>query len=214
MGLDIYLYDGNKGFDPMEPSTRFPEHISGKTYLRSSYNDSGFDRVSERLYGVTLDDIFDAEKNGYFDEDNMDENGCVPMKNLDIALEKAKNLAYKFDNEECPLFVITITNTDRYGVNDSAAIDRVKEAMRNREKNKVSFDCYSNNKGWFFLGNESLDNVRGIIPGVCVLGRPAIHIVYEPDQEVFEFYQQMAHIVVEFIEFAMTLEEPKVFWSC
>src|SRR5690349_4187817 len=67
MGLDIYLYDGNRNLHFNEDengkvpdkwwegdrskakSQKYPEHYCERTYLRSSYNGSGFDRVVGNL---------------------------------------------------------------------------------------------------------------------------------------------------------------------
>ena len=48
----------------------------------------------------------------------------------------------------------------------------------------------------------------GSYPGIDALGSPCVHLVYESD---ITWYKQMAEIVIEMIEFAMTLENPKLY---
>lgn len=70
---------------------------------------------------------------------------------------------------------------------------------------------YRTKEGTFYL-REPL-KVYGFIPGVGILRNPAIHTIIKLQKEYLEHYVNQAEIVEEFIEKALTLDEPRIGWS-
>ena len=58
-----------------EPSEFYPEHLCNRCYLRSSYNDTGYNRVADNMGCINLYDIFEPIMiNDTFETDCSKEN--------------------------------------------------------------------------------------------------------------------------------------------
>lgn len=86
MGLDISLYDWDKFVD--EKSEKHPEHSCNKGYLRSSYNNSGFNNVVGTLIGKEMHYIFDPIE-GEEDEEGYLVHPVYSKEHLETALLRA-----------------------------------------------------------------------------------------------------------------------------
>lgn len=213
MGLDVYLNDGDERIE--EPSNKYPDHLCNKGYLRSSYNPGGFNHYVGNLIGKELYWVFG-------DILNEDEYELHP--NL-VQLAAARNRAQQIVSElrqALPLSVVTIA-ADRSGRSGQPRSEREAQSLEIyreevRQHNEAfdkhpeakSYD-YSNAHGHFWF-TEPLE-VLAAIPGIDILGQPAVHLITKSDDENHEFYVQMADIVVEFLDRAIACDDPIIHWS-
>ena len=196
MGLDISLYNNGESFSNID-SDKYPKHTCGKGYLRSSYNSGGFNNVVSNLIGKDLYYIFEPDS-GYEIE--------LSKQKLEDCLKRAKEVLYELENTEKSYKVCTVSHNIFSGISKVSESEAIQ--IMNKQLNNENLGSYSCADGHFFQ-KEPLA-VVGAIPGIDALGSPCVHLVYESD---ITWYKQMAEIVIEMIEFAMTLENPKLIWS-
>lgn len=253
------------GSDKKSPN--FPDHLCGVRYLRSSYNDGGFNTVvgnllDKDLYWVFFEDgqgpdsetlpgyvpHMDAEVEG-FDPNHpeIDQYGSYggywapPPETLQACRERAVQLVSELEaapNLRCfsvsadPIYThASRANDDPNDPLPTSPVDTQKAlAMHVAEQKRYAASrerwiedhpgqdpddpevwgpspSYSNAVGEFFHKGIT---VYGMIAGKDVLGRPCVHMVTEGD---LEWYVTMAKIVVEFIDEALTMRQPRISWS-
>lgn len=217
MGLDIYLYDGDESVD--ELSEKHPEHICNKGYLRSSYNESGFNNFVGNLIGMDLYTVFEPLG-------EPDENG--ELHPISSRLLSCRLNALKLLNELKAADSVCVDSIPaappkgtqpkaQTGAKDAINFyreevkkmrDSQKEAAEKGLSPDMRFGNYSNSVGYFFLATPEI--VRGAIGGVDVLNRPCVHLICEADKT---FYVEMAEILVEFIDRAMQCDMARIVWS-
>lgn len=205
MGLDVYLKDGEKEVE--EKSKKHPEHYSNRGYLRSSYNDMGFNRVAKILTGMDLYTVFEPIEDG---EDEF--YISYSKEHLLAALERARELTKKI-TEAPPFYVETVSPVNMFNpkpkeVSGEEAVAQFRKKYEEYHANGKGMAAYSNSEGTFFM--EEPLKVHAMMPGVDIFGAPCIHLVHEFDHT---YYIQQAEIVEEFIEHALTLEDPRIGWS-
>lgn len=245
MGLDIYLHDGDlnlhfcdtpdtprsehgwrergKWFDKPEranaKSQKYPEHYCERTYLRSSYNDGGFNSVVGNLIGKDFYSIFGSSiSEGLADppRESDDDDGGVATETLTreqvrvelaAALVRAREVTAELRGVKRPLRAMSETPT--LLANRAPSVDKARaiEIVNENLARNSGDGAYSNRDGVFFL-TEPL-KVLAVIRGES-FGQPALHCVYEID---LTWYIQAAEICEEFIEYALTLENPRISWS-
>jgi len=193
MGLDVYLYDGEHCMEE-KPSEKYPEHTCNKTYLRSAYNDSGTNSVLQSLVGKDLYYIF--EPDGEYE---------IPLtrEKINDCIVRAKEVLEEIKVAP-PYRVISESHFFKAATNKEEAMQVFKEQL---QEEHGAFGSYSNSKGTFFL-NEPLE-VAGIIMG-SEYGRSSTFIVFKSD---ISYYIQAVEIVIEFLEYALTLDNPVIHWS-
>jgi hypothetical protein len=209
-------------------SQKYPTHYCERTDLRSSYNGSGFNRVVGNLIGKDFYYVFGEKIAGdlaapAYEEDGVEAGELTPDEvkaELREALVRAQEVTHELKAIKRPLRLITIAAKNYFDVQaktgEADALKVVNEELDRYEarpkdgKDSGWGGSYGNNKGDFFL-DEPL-KVIAAIPGVNALGTPSVHLVYD-DSKGFEWYVQAAEICEEFIEYALTLENPRVSWS-
>ena len=203
MGLDVFLYDGETEC-PKVKSDKHPEHYFRKTYLHSSYNESGLNRVSRNLIGKDLYWIFEPPNDQY---------GFIP----DLPAAKARAEQFLAELRAAvaanPFRVSTIAHNMFTGVTKVGEEDALKAFLEERAKwtnESDHFDSYSNRSGHFFK-KEPL-RVVAALHGVDALGMPAVHLVYADDDDL-KWYVEASEVVIEFIDYATTLANPRLHWS-
>ena len=200
MGLDIFLYDGDTKIGDI-PSLKYPKHFCNRSYLRSSYSSGGFNHVVSNLIGKDLYDIFCPGGDEYEIHYSKEE--------LLLCKERAEEVVKLLKAVKHPLRVIDVCDYNDFpAVDERKAIKLVEEEIAKREVSIAYFDWYGNRDGEFFMENPP--EIMAAIPGRNILNRPCVHLVYKAD---ISFYIQMAEITVEFIEIALTLEDPVLHWS-
>ncbi len=201
MGLDVWLTNHSKTVDEVR-SNAHPEHVFKKTYLRSSYNESGFNAVVSNSVGMGLYHVF-----GLSGDPEEDGNGIVHV-DFQASRERAVELLEKLRQADglCVMTVSSELLRQHAQVNARQALETFR-GERDREQD-ARFRNYGNAKGEFLLdGLQAL----GFVRGVDLLGRPAIHVIHK--DEAFNWYVQAAEVLVEFIDYALTLEDPGLRWS-
>lgn len=195
--------------DPV--SDFYPEHYMNKRYLRSSYNDSGFNQVVPRITGdpqATFDGIFanvpwNIENEE--DDDGYPGGGLGPdaLPALDAAMQKAKEIADKL--RSCPPYDVRFSSKNPFlqaadgAQSPEAALRVALEEIDRFSNSDSSFGNFSNRNGEFFLSSPL--RVVAIIPGVQWSGE-GMYTVYETESEDPEenYYYQAAIITMEFIQ--------------
>lgn len=195
MGLDIYLKGGTK-----TKSVTNPEHLCTPSYLRSSYNDAGFNQVVESLIGESLYSIFCPPDGEYNWSPTDDELRAAHARALNVAqrLRGARGLR-------------AVEIGDYFGdtVKSSAqALALVEKALAESEaKQGIPMRSYSSRDGHFYL--DGLEIVAAI-PGRGVLGGRATYLVYKAD---LTWYVETALITAEFCEHALEIPKRRITWS-
>lgn len=188
---------------------KYPDHLCTPTYLRSSYNSTGYNRIAKHLGLMDLYDIFDpifvnipGTHEFYTD--------CSKEK-LNLCLDNALNNLFNWlqlNNQVMDYYIDNIPNDDKI-YSEKEIIDSIKSQL-NTDK-------------------EFLEGIIGRYASPDMLKEPTIYCVI-PNVELWEgsnfkgnmvvfkndivWYKQMAEIIVEFIENALTMEEPNiVFWG-
>lgn len=197
------------------PSHQHPEHYFNRRYLRSSYNDGGFNNAVPEFTGTNhgLYWIFDPLERDW-------DGGSGHLSPADLpALAKCRERALQVVEElrACsPLRTLeksSCTGPAEHLWHTLPTADEVlawyrEEAAKNAASPRPSYfgESYSNAKGLVFGFAKGLE-VLAVTLGRDVLGRPAAVLVFRPSGEALESYVQSAEIVVEFIEEAIMLVE-------
>lgn len=214
MGLDIYL--SWKDQTEEEEKARYTgyEQAGEAGYLRSSYNDGGFNSWARRNLNVDgFYYIFDYEHDGGKDvvvgkdEEGNDELGYFP--NWKLARERTNELLEK----ALALPPLTQVRIPSYmfewpdGFPQNALEVYMEERKRYDESraaqpdNKIlaDFSAYSNKRGEFFMGEPLV--VRAAIPVEPVLGTIADLVLICEDEHAHDYYiEVLSKDVPAFIE--------------
>ena len=208
MGLDVYLNDGPEVAYDTNPdewerqfketqeikSSRYPDHMCGPRYLRSSYNSAGFNSVVGDLVEEDLYSVFLAEESEY---------PWFPSKeHLASARGRAVDLVHKLEKVERPLAATDICS---FGGGTNSKAEAVKITKEKLDVESM-FDAFSCSEGFF--SKKGL-TIYAAIPGHAY-GQATTYLVHAID---LEWYIQMAEIVVEFIDCALAMDNPRITWS-
>jgi len=202
---------------PFEPVSKVDtEHINTPTYLRSSYNESGFDSVVPRRLNdeyATYEGIFggiawkDADGNptdegypgGFLNKDDIPALRVVQGR----ALEVAKRL------EDADPYDVTFVGANPFA--DKSTLPKsATEALQvfrdqaEKTKGKDAPYNYSTSSGHFFE-QEALTIVAAI-PGAEHFREQGVYLVFERDKDD-DFYFKAALIAAEFAQATMNLIE-------
>lgn len=200
MGLDVWLANCGRHVHRV-PSETNPEHMWNKTYLRSSYNQAGFNRVTKNLTGMDLYSVFELS-----DNPREDEHGVVHV-DFQAARGRAVALVNKLLSSD-RLYVTTLVADPFEGRLKISPREAVEKFRQVRDGQPADSREFSTRDGMFFLDGLQ---IYGIVRGGGVAGLPAVHVIHECDD--FDWYLEASRILVEFIEYALTLEDPGLMWS-
>jgi len=184
------------------PSVEFPTHMCGRSYLRSSYNSGGFNRVVNQMLGTDHGDfywIFEPLNRDWRsgDEGNLTKDDLALLKEC---AERALSVAKELTQVE-PYGVITVGENAFAGpskvTDDQALVIFREEAARN-----AGIDgWYGSIRGDFFPKDPPA--ILAAISGSGVLGTPVVHLIYRRTD--MDYYVQAAKIAAEFCEEAIML---------
>lgn len=195
------------------PSRNYPdeETLNNRRYLRSSYNGGGFDSAVPKYLGREASyqwifelaiDIANQEYDKWWAEEDI--------PGLMEASLRAQHIAKDLRELKTPLSVLTVSGnmfSAPSQLKDTDALAWTKAEVE-RELNDPGMKFFgggwSNATGHYFTLETAL-KVVGAVPGVDIFGHPAVHLVYEPEQEARDQYVQSAVIVAEFAEEAIEL---------
>lgn len=193
-------WDALPGHDNV-PSERFPENINNRRYLRSSYNSGGFNTQVPRM---TRDD--DHHYYWVFAPVRPDEEEytteITDLAAIELCRERAVQIVDALEKIKSePVYNVMTETATRFG-GDKAAVSAeqalvIFDSERAKEKDSMFDSGYSNRDGAFFPDSRSIHMVAAI-PGVDVLGQPAMHIIHK--EEFHDSYLESAHVLVEFCD--------------
>ena len=231
MGLDVYVTYPD--VDEDIKSEKHPDHMCNRSYLRSSYNDSGYNSVVGKLIGKELYYIFGVhfdgvhEMEGYVPYDEKTETGgwWVPTpEHLEKCRERAVEVLTELSAIARPLrcFDVSFYEFTEHvkPLKSHEAIQYVYDAIAKQEERDAnlteeqrasgmfSAGSYSTGQGYFHLGTPV--TVVAHVVGINALGTPCIHVVYEDD---ISYYIQTTEIVVEMIDTMLANPGASMSWS-
>ncbi len=231
MGLDIYIIDlltNDELFHDIidEADNPFPGHICHKQYLRSSYNNGGFNQTVGNLINQDLYTIFQYKDDysSYLDENDEDSAwGWSPtIEQLKAARLRAIDVRDQLLAIENPFCAQTISATSykktettdsinffEYGHNAIKIVNKEIESHKNKP-NPYGLN-YSSSMGHFWLKDPLM--ITAAIPGKDIFGEPAITLIYNMTADNYKFYTDMAEIIILFIDHAITMRHPFITWS-
>lgn len=210
MGLDVYLTDGTESVE--EKSDKYPEHYCNKGYLRSSYNSSGFNSVANQLIGKDMYYIFQPLEPSYTGNEEEDEDAFYvpyPKKHLKEALERAKEVIKEM-KEAPPYRAMTVSAKNIFQQEDNVTTSSEALKIFQKELERNSQGGYQNREGYFFQGDPI--EIVAAIPGIDTFNQPSVHLIYK-SEDGMKYYIEQAEIIREFIEKAISLEDPRIGWS-
>lgn len=219
MGLDIYLSwpEAEQKWPDVEsvaadiPSKANPKHISNRTYLRSSYNGSGFDSVAGNLTGHGLGWVFEKMLAGGDDPNSGDfsptdaelEHARIRAIQLRDMMAGAPELAATFERAQ------SLRPQDGLLTSEEAALETyLEETGRENPFAAIGGGGWSNAKGVFYP-DEPLE-IHAVMPGRGLLGDIGVYLIYKKD---LTYYKEMCEIIIEFIDEALSHPGRTVGWS-
>ena len=223
MGLDVYLARGESAkqvtYGDGADAETYTEYEDREYYLRSSYNESGYNTVTENVLG----------QYGYYwtfepwIKDAQDyEYPCTDPAVLADCLARAvhQEAAWKATAQEGIHSCFTVSS---YSGSDELLPTTAGQVMTlfrteqtrwaDLEKKVPSFDAYSNQDGYY---SRSGITVSAIVPGK-EYGKPCAYVVYKMGDEGVAYYLEAAKKAVELVTAAITMLEagstPVINWS-
>ena len=223
MGLDIYLGDGLDALD------NEPKFYMNSAYLRSSYNEYGFNNVGPVLTGdkeATFDTIFSEVLDSAVEKEGVYWLGAYSLEALRRAKDKALDVAEKIAASE-PYMVETIDfatvdsnlsfqqiNTAELPSHDASVNLYLQErAKHDQEEEHLKMPAYRRGHNHYF--HDGLEIVAAFKTNYY--GFPSVSLVYKQTDRWKEEYVQAAQAAVRFIARAISIiqtdKEVELVWS-
>jgi hypothetical protein len=200
LGLDEWGSD-EKSKNRVETNpSKYPDHYFKIGYFRSSYNDSGIERILGNLDLPTLRDIFDYEEEKNIFQPNWENS----LKNINSLIEDfSMKGPYRVHDVSPNLFRDPDVNSEK------EALEVFIHELSREKGEDPEMNSYTNVKGEFYL-SEPL-KVVAMIPGTSkLLGqRPCTYIVTESDNT---WYSQALEIVRDTIQFVLDQEDKEKYY--
>lgn len=200
LGLDEWGSDEETKHQVETFHPKYPDHYFKIGYFRSSYNDSGIERILSNMGLPNLKDVFNHEKEDYIFQPNWENS----LKNVNSLIEEfAKKGAYRVHDVSPNLFREPDVNSEK------EALEVFIHELSGRKGDDPEMNSYTNAKGEFYL-SEPL-KVVAMIPGTSnLLGqRPCTYIVTESDNT---WYSQALEIVRDTIQFVLDQEDKEKYY--
>lgn len=197
MGLDVYLCDGEETFGFLDlPSEKHPKHLWNKRYLRSAYNDFGFDAVADTLAGMTLWTVFAASG----DEPEFRPDWAAARVQAEELLVRLRRAA-----ETAPYMVMRLGHYHSGRASSrTEARDIFLKQLGTHPGGPTAYSCCD---GDFWIGEPC--PVVALIPG----SENNTYLVYKAEPADLAWYIEAAEVLLEFIDYAQTLKDPVLHWS-
>ena len=198
LGLDEYGSDENGKERIERKHEKYPDHYFNLGYFRSSYNDSGIERILRNMGLPTLSDVFQYDPGDYAFRPNWEKS-----------LERINSLIREFSEKGGYRVHSVAENMFRESTIGSEK-DALSVFLEEVEKSKEGGpESYTNRDGEFYLG-EPL-KVVGMIPGFQnIIGtRKCIYVITESDNT---WYIQALEIVRDTIQFVLDQEDKEKYY--
>jgi hypothetical protein len=200
LGLDEWGSDETDKTRIEENHSKYPEHYFKIGYFRSSYNDSGIERILRNLGLPSLSDVFNRSPEEYIFQPNWESS----LKNINHLIEEfSKKGPYRVHDVSPNLFRDPDVNSEK------EALEIFIDELSGKKEDGPEMNSYTNAKGEFYL-SEPL-KVVAMIPGTSnLLGRrPCTYIVTESDNT---WYMQALEIVRDTIQFVLDQEDKEKYY--
>ena len=197
------------------PSKRYPDHLFNRRYLRSSYNDGGFNHAVHDFLSTSDSGTYPAQDGSLYwifepmgrewdgDEGTLTAEDVPKLQECKArALEVADRLR-KAD----PLRVEEIGNAlvpPTMRAKEFLSWFRQQKASREGKKSPFGDGGYSCREGTVLGFDKGLD-VLAVTMGIGTLGKPSALVIYRSDS--IDSYVQSAEITAEFCDEAIALIE-------
>lgn len=194
--LNLGKYGEVKNKEQIEiPSRLHPKHLFKVGYFRSSYNEGGFNSV---MGNVGLPDLYSI-----FPEANLEKHQTVPdWKEAHKRCRFALNRFKEFLKSDKAKYRITFSHHFNKGVESaSKAFEIFTKKLAERKKTKDEFYSFSDRDGDFFLKDPL--KVRAVIPGKRGRMFEGVYLIYEEEDDSYDWYFQALEIVNEAIEYVL-----------
>jgi|JI10StandDraft_1071094.scaffolds.fasta_scaffold00150_113 hypothetical protein len=196
LGLNTWGSDEANVESIEEPHPCYPDHYFKIGYFRSSYNDSGIERILGNMGVPTLSEIFSVENEDYYIQPNWEES----LERVNSAIEKLKvEPAYRIKAVGPNIFRDPDVNSEQ----DAMAI--LKEKL-NREKHEYNYSC---SEGEFSIAEPQ--KIVALIPGYTHVLRksPCVYVVTESDNT---WYIEALEIVKSTIEYVLSKDKREQYY--
>ena len=197
LGLDEDGEDSINKTNIEIPSKKYPEHYFQIGYFRSSYNESGINRILSNSIGITLYDLFPHNDEDYDFQPNWSQSLLLVKK----AHDQFSNFLKK--NGHTSVFTINDYQLPKQKIDAQEAMKIFCEEFHKGER---SFGSFSNHHGDFFLDKPLL--VRALIPAGG--DSTGVHVIY--DGEDLSFYIQALEIIMETCEYVLSQPDPEKYY--
>jgi hypothetical protein len=193
---------------PYVPSEKYGlEKLFNRRYLRSSYNDGGFNRAVPEIIGEPDHDLYWVFEDLVSNDEYTIKLTPESIPGLRNAKNRALALAEGLRTAELPLRVHTFPAYNSFAGQDRTDSDQALAWYREQLKRETSFGGgWSNKQGTFFGPPGDGIEVLALVCGTDVLGTPCLHAIAQP-QEAVEHYAESAEITSEFCDEAIMLVE-------
>jgi len=172
-----------------EPHPDYPDHYFKIGYFRSSYNNSGIERILGNMGVPTLHEIFSVDSEEYY----IQPDWVKSLANVNSAIEKLKaEPAYRVRAVGPNIFSEPKVNSDQDAM----------EIFKERLKKGDNYN-YSCSDGEFMIAEP--EKIVGLIPGYTHVLRksPCVYVVTESDNT---WYVEALEIVKATIEYVLSKE--------
>lgn len=206
------------------PSEKYPDHLFNRRYLRSSYNDSGFNHAVPDFLATAGGEKYPEARGSLYwifepmgrewdgDDGRLTE---VDMPLLRECGKRAQSVADELRSSD-RLRVMTISANQLGGpdflkIDDARALELVRERLADQTRaSKIDDGEWWSSRDIHWFGGSL--KVVAAIPGAekqffSDQPWPATHLVYQAQDDGFEFYVQSAEITAEFCDEAIALIE-------
>lgn len=195
-------------------SEQFPDNINERRYLRSSYNDSGFNRRVPMATGNDKHDYY-----GILAPLREGDEYKIKVADLDAvaaaranAVEVVEQLEANKDKKVRFSYDVTVVNPFAPSLPETTEEEALALANEQLDRDNPFGGGWSSSQGLFVPDGM---NVVAVIPGKNCIGSLSVHIITE--ETLHESYLESAKVLVEFLdELAMLVErdgEAYIHWS-
>lgn len=193
------------------PSEEFPHHLFKRRYLRSSYNDSGFNHVVPDLLGTSTGETYPHAKGSLYwifepmgREWDGDEGTLTAedIPKLEACHDRALDVHVSLPNSDRLRVMTAAPNmfSPPPQTDDKAALAKYRAKVAERP---IGDSDWWSNIDMDVFGSGV--NVLAAIPGIATFNIPGVHLIYRMADDGFQSYVQSAKITAEFCAEAIAL---------
>jgi len=200
------------------PSAAYPSHLFNRRYLRSSYNDSGFNHKVPDLLGTAGEAEYPNARGSLYwifepmgREWDGDEGTLTSADVAPLRAARARAVEVVDGLKASDRIGVTTVSPNLFGgppkLRDHDALAMYREHMATRTGAFADDGgSYSTNGGDLnVFGGKGL-TILAAIPGMDTF-TPGVHLIFRMEDEAFDSYVQSAEIVIEFCDEAIMLIE-------